>query len=900
MSNERSTPTAGPGQPRAEATSGRPQPAHGLSLIAIFTLTTFLSALLLFSIQPLFARMVLPLLGGSPSVWAVALCFFQGALLAGYCYAHVLNHHVPVRYVGFVHLAVFALAMMALPIGLPAAWKEPPPGDPYMWQLGLFSVAVGLPFIAVAANAPLLQAWFARTGHPDGRDPYFLYGASNLGSFFALIAYPLLLEPAFGVSSLSRQWTIGFVLLGLAIGVCFWRLRESPSGGEMAATDDASAATASAPAAAPTWADKLGWIGLALVPSALLTAFTTHVATDVASAPLIWVVPLALYLLTFVLVFRDKPIVLVPCAVAVAAGGYILVRSLGQRMGWTLPGEALAVGAMACVGVFVWLYNRGLLPPTRWLLGFHLAAVILALLQLSQTRHDTWFVSAATGVTAFFLAALVAHRTLYEARPAARYLTAFYLWMSFGGVLGGLFAALVAPQIFPEIFEYPILLALTMACRPGAGELFRMAGSGLASLSRSLRLPVPQRWSGLTSDTGNELLRLWIIAAVGILVVWWSQLLDIEARLREAAYWLETNYTLLGIGDVVGGFLRWLANYGIAALLALLFAAAVVAFIRYPARQFVAAMLMCFAVVMLPSSVKRGDAQRSFFGVYRVSESYDKEFQILTHGTTLHGAQRIRDNVGALVVDTTPGTYYHPKSPMARTVELVRERATADGVKGRFGVVGVGTGSLACFAQEGERWRFFEIDPVIIEIATNAENFSFINKCQPKFDYVLGDARLTLAKEEPKSFDLIIVDAFSSDAVPVHLMTAEAMRIYASKIDGQGRRAVAHLQPLSRSRRRAGGDAANGAGARRADPVRRRCGRQLRVDDVDGRRVLQEQRGAGGVPQARHGVRAEGGRHPRLDGRLLGHPRAVHVEAEALKFHVAMPGTLSMVVAVSR
>ena len=196
-----------------------------LTLVTAFTLTTFLSALLLFSIQPMFAKMVLPLLGGGPSVWAVALCFFQGALLAGYCYAHALNRYAPWKYAGIIHLGLFLLAMLALPITLPAGWREPPPGDPYLWQMGLFAAAVGLPFMAISANAPLLQAWFARTGHPRGHDPYFLYGASNLGSFFALLAYPLLLEPQFGLTALSRQWTLGFMLLGLAIAICFWLLR---------------------------------------------------------------------------------------------------------------------------------------------------------------------------------------------------------------------------------------------------------------------------------------------------------------------------------------------------------------------------------------------------------------------------------------------------------------------------------------------------------------------------------------------------------------------------------------------------------------------------------------------------------------------------------------------------
>jgi hypothetical protein len=671
---------------RAESVSGPPAGAArraGTPVLVAFTLTTFLSAVLLFSIQPMFAKMVLPVLGGAPSVWAVALCFFQGALLAGYCYAHLLMRGAPIRATGFVHLAFYAAAFLALPIALPASFGEPPAGEPYFWQLGLFAVAVGLPFVAVAANAPLLQAWFAATGHVDGRDPYFLYAASNLGSLLALLGYPLVLEPAFGLTALSGLWTIGFAVLALALAACFAVvLRAGPAAALRVSVEDAPVASA------PRWSDRLAWIGLALVPSALLTAFTTHVTTDIASAPLLWVVPLSLYLLTFVLVFRE----------------------------------------------------RALIPP-RLLLVLHLAAVIVALVQLAQTRHDSWFVSSAAGVAVFFTSAMVAHRTLYEARPAARYLTEFYLLMSLGGVLGGLFAGLIAPRIFPEVYEYPLLLALSVACRPGA----------LAFSSKSPR----------------EALWLFLIAGGGLLVLLWGPLVADRYELE---------------------FGRW----GTTAAIAAFFAALMLVFWRHPSRQLVLALLMFATVVTLPSTVKRGEAQRSYFGVYRVSLSDDGAYNVLTHGTTLHGAQRVRDDDGRAVADTTPGTYYHPKSPMAQSVRLVRERLAERGLEGRYGVVGLGAGTLACLSEPGERWRFFEIDPVIVDIASRSDRFTYLSNCQPETDIVLGDARLTIAKEPDASFDLIIVDAFSSDAVPVHLMTAEALRIYARKLTDEGV-AVLHI-----------------------------------------------------------------------------------------------------------
>jgi hypothetical protein len=313
--------------------------------------------------------------------------------------------------------------------------------------------------------------------------------------------------------------------------------------------------------------------------------------------------------------------------------------------------------------------------------------------------------------------------------------------MSLGGVLGGLFAALIAPRIFPEVFEYPLLLALSVACRPGA-----------------LRLP---------GKAPREPVWLFLIAGGGILLLLWGPLLA-------SKYGFE--------------FGRW----GTTAAIAAVFAALMIAFWRYPTRQLVLALLMFATVATLPSGVKRGEAQRSYFGVYRVSISDDGEYNVLTHGTTLHGAQRVRDEYGRLVADTTPGTYYHPKSPMAESIRLVRENLAERGLKGRYGVVGLGAGTLACLSQEGERWRFFEIDPLIVDIARKSERFTYVANCQPETDIVLGDARLTIAKEQDASFDLIILDAFSSDAVPVHLMTAEALRLYAQKLTDTGV-AVLHI-----------------------------------------------------------------------------------------------------------
>jgi hypothetical protein len=263
----------------------------------------------------------------------------------------------------------------------------------------------------------------------------------------------------------------------------------------------------------------------------------------------------------------------------------------------------------------------------------------------------------------------------------------------------------------------------------------------------------------LTEEDKQSALILWLIAAAGILVI----------------YWLPWAIARLGIGT---------GEWGSTVVVALVLVAALVALLRWPPRQLVAALLVCLAVVWLPSSVKRGEAQRSYFGVYRVQSADDGAFHTLVHGTTLHGAQRVRDDEGNPVDDTTPATYYYPSSPMARTVEKVRERLGDK--KGRYGVIGLGAGSLACHSKPEESWRFFEIDPVVIGIASNPRYFTFLKTCMPKPDIVLGDARLTIAKEPDGSFDLLIVDAFSSDAVPVHLMTAEALQLYLAKVKPDG------------------------------------------------------------------------------------------------------------------
>lgn len=657
----------------------------GAGTLWLYTLTTLLSAVLLFSIQPMFAKMVLPVLGGSPSVWAVALAFFQGALLAGYLYAHGLMRFLTPKQTGFVHLLFCLIALVALPIALPEGWREPPQGDAYLWQFGLFAVAIGLPFMAVAANAPLLQAWFARAGHAQSADPYFLYAASNLGSFFALLGYPLLLEPMFGASKLSAFWAIGYICLITAIALCFsivWRRQETQKARPLEAPDSAGGRSA----AALTWKDRATWVCLAMVPAALLTAFTTYVATDVASAPLIWVIPLALYLLTFVIVFRDS-------------------TPAGQD-------DDNATDMIA------------------WL---HVISVFLVFLQLSQVWRGGWFLTTSLGFSAFVSGTLVAHRTLYQNRPDAKSLTEFYLWMSFGGVLGGLFAALIAPKLFSEVYEYPLLLALTLACRPGVVSALKSGNLNVTSGAAKIA-------AGMAAVFGFA----WLCAQMDWTFDRWGAALVLIIALAIPLFW------------------NW----------------------RKPVHQLAVALIMVSVLVFLPTAVHVGNAERSYFGVYRISKSDDGQFTVLQHGSTLHGAQRRQDKDGNPVQDLEPATYYYRGGPIHYAVAAVQHRL-GKSAKGHFGVVGLGAGAMACHAEPGETWKFYEIDPVVVDIA-RSENFSFMKECQPNAEVVVGDARLTLEKEPDGVFDLLVIDAFSSDAVPIHLLTREALELYLSKLKPEG------------------------------------------------------------------------------------------------------------------
>src|SRR5467141_1505017 len=446
--------------PDPSVVADQPSVSRNRLVLVVYTAAIFVSALLLFSVQPLFTKMVLPRLGGSPAVWSVAMVFFQSLLLAGYAYAHYLmqirNRMIPVA----IHLALLVIALLTLPLSIASGWGEPPTSGYAFWLLGLFAVSIGLPFFALAANNPLLQAWFVRTGHPSGPDPYFLYASSNIGSFLALLSYPVLLEPMFTLRTQNLIWTGGYGLLIVLIASCGVLLLRSPAtaAAEMLAED--------IDAPAPAWILRARRIFLAAVPSGLLIAVTAHISTDVAAAPLLWVLPLSLYLLTWVLVFQSRPL-------------------LPHK--WMLMAQPLAIA-----GVVVLLAIGGEQNLLLTLGGHQLC---------------------------FFVIAMACHGELARTRPAAKYLTGFYVALSFGGMIGGLFAGLIAPFAFSWIAEYPILLALAALCRPSGGEERLPRWSSwywplLAALAIALIAP---SWSGGKVATWLGEYRVWVAGAVGVL-----------------------------------------------------------------------------------------------------------------------------------------------------------------------------------------------------------------------------------------------------------------------------------------------------------------------------------------------------------------------------------------------
>ncbi len=620
---------------------------------ALFLATICTGSLLLFLVQPMIARMALPRLGGAPAVWNSAMLVYQALLLAGYAYAHWLGRFAARRQ-ATIHIAMFCLAALTLPIALSQA-QPSADGNPVIWVPWLLLTSIGPLFFVISAQAPLLQRWFALSG---GEDPYPLYAASNLGSFAGLLAYPLVVEPLMKTGEQSLLWSVGYVAVALLSLLCALRLPRTGAA--------ASAQTASTPP--PGWNITLRWIALAAIASGLMLSTSLHLTTDVAAMPLLWVIPLGLYLLSFSVAFAEN-------------------RALPELIAKIAPVSLLFAAFTTFIG-------SGASP--------HGAALLV--------------------VGNLFVIACVLHSRMFELRPAPEHLTRFYLAMSVGGVIGGLFCALLAPLIFDWTYEHPILL-IAAALAIGHRPIFRVAETFWNKHGRS--------------------------RTVAAIVV----------------------FALLSLSFVVAGYL-----FAIPSAVQILVAMGLAAFGAFCcghrvlfAGALAATMLSMGGWKTLELTSTEGQMTRSYFGINSVEPLGDFA-TALVHGTTIHGMQ-LRKPEFQLV----PPTYYTRSSGVGLAMSAV---PTLFGDKARIGVMGLGAGALTCLAKPGQDWRFYEIDPAVETIARNPRHFTFISRCRPDMEVVIGDARLTIAARPAQSADVLVIDVFTSDAVPIHLLTEEAFATY--------------------------------------------------------------------------------------------------------------------------
>lgn len=637
-----------------------------MSILRVFQLTILVSALLLFWVQPMFARLLLPRLGGTPAVWNTTVCFFQAVLLGGYLYVHATTRWLGDRSQLGVHLVVLGLAFVVFPIGL-GDGAPTESGSPSLWLITQLAASIGLPFFVLSATSPMLQTWWSRTQHDTAGDPYFLYAASNVGSMVGLLGYPLLIESQLAIGEQLMAWMAGFGLFAVLIVAC--GLSSQRGSIVVGKTEVQPANPASSVSDSLTTFGRLRWIALAFVPSSWMLAVTTYVTTDLAPTPMLWVIPLSLYLLSFILVFARKQ--------------FVISREAYLR---AFP-------------------------------------FVVTLLVFSSLLLGDWSVLL-THVAAFFVAAMVCHGELAATRPPAKHLTEFYVWMSVGGVLGGVFNSMIAPAMFPRVIEYAVTIGL----------------SGFL-----LAKPIRSAWSncGRSESLGATIGALLIASAL----VWTA---TIRAR---------SDMTII------------LVMIGVPALVLLTLTNHTKAF------AMLAATVLIHSAWQPPIPGRVLFVDRSYFGVHWVIEEPELGQNQLVHGVTMHG---IQDQGVANACN--PLTYYSRRGPLGdvfRNVPLAEDAEIA--------LVGLGTGAAVSFGTGSQRFTIFEIDPVVARIAADPKLFTHLSVCaKSRYTTVIGDGRQTLQQAKEKQFSLILLDAFSSDAIPTHLLTREALALYRTKLADDG------------------------------------------------------------------------------------------------------------------
>lgn len=699
---------------------------------AAFTLCVFVGSFLLFMVQPMVGKILLPYLGGVPAVWTTCMLFFQLALLAGYIYAEKSIRYLGCQRQSILHLLLMTGAFTLLPLNIDTSGASAAVNSPTGWLLMRLAGSIGILFFMIAANAPLLQRYYSETGQPDSADPYFLYAASNVGSLLALLSYPFVFEPLLRLSQQRTLWSMlyaGQTILVLICCILLWKGsgRKNPDGtaGNEAAgaqagakssdTQDESARQAEYASALadidgfvnrlaeeqqlaalqaqdhtrPTWKKALFWCLLGFVPCSAMLSVTTHMATDIASAPMLWVFPLALYLVSFIMVF--------------ARSGY------WRDIKWERYMFPMVVLAMM-------FYHFRIIERTWLTIPLHLLAM--------------------------FLICMYFHARLAKERPPVIQLNSYFVWMSVGGILGGIFNGLLAPVLFTTQSEYIITL-LVAAC--------------LSSFMATSYY-----------DPEYSLARRMLVAAIfmGLLVLpGWLEEVNLSKLLSESGMFM----TFLSL------ILIYVFNNFRKAAAPLLIIIALTAFMQNSADP---------RLVMV---------DRSFFGILRVTrlandgEVVDPDLKIegkkdifycLSHGTTLHGVERKVDCMRI----SYPLAYYAREGPVGSVFRVGQINRAFKNI----GVVGLGCGTLAWYGRVWQHFDFFEIDPKVVAIAQNPEYFTFLKNSKATIRHIIGDARVSLQNIPDNSYDLLIIDAYSSDAVPVHLMTREAVELYRTKLKSDG------------------------------------------------------------------------------------------------------------------
>ncbi len=633
----------------------------------LFCVTLFTSAGLLFWIQPLIGKTLLPLLGGSPAVWNTCVLFFQTMLLLGYLYALALSRWLPLRAQVTVHLlllASIAIYLFLVPVHSPVLTAGPPE-NPTVWLLKTLLFSVGLPFFILSASNPLYQSWFAKLQHYLAVDPYFLFAASNAGSLIALLGFPLVLEPSLLLHQHYQLWRVGFVVLAVLTCVIAFALSPASTG----ATEPKNSAIESDANTKLPVSRRLRWIALSFVPSSLMLGVTTYITADVAAVPLLWVVPLALYLLTFVLAFTKKQ--------------FVSLASLNR---------------LTIIG-----------------------ALVVTLILTSGATEPAWILILAN-LAFFFVAALMCHTQLAQDRPPVTHLAEYYLWIAAGGALGSFFNVLIAPVLFTSILEYP--LAIVLACL----------------LQRSER-----------QHTDRATNYFDVIYPVGLYVL--------TVGLAILATYLRLGSSIVNLFIVLGIPLIIINHF----------------FRERPVRFALALTAVMLASVYYTAGTDRTlHVVRNFFGTTRVTTDATAKINSWYSGNTVHGRQYVDQSRRC-----EPLSYHHELGPLGQ-VMAVYNAAPANP---RVAVIGLGVGAMVSYSKPGQEWTLYEINPDVIKLARNSQYFTYMQHCVNGSHAVIeGDARLKLHDAQAGYYGLIVFDAFSSDSIPVHLVTQQALDLYLSKL----------------------------------------------------------------------------------------------------------------------